>query len=110
MTSEQFSEFFEHFLVGKLLAAIKDDSLGGTKDVIINNAGPGLLRPDPLFRKVLHMFGLEFEGSSVVEVVPDVLFVRQDLMNGGSGPGAAEVSQYSPLVQARGDLRFGQPF
>jgi hypothetical protein len=31
VTSEQFSELFEHFLVGKLLAAIKDDPWAAQK-------------------------------------------------------------------------------
>ncbi len=53
------------------------------------------------------MLHLQFERGSVVYVVSDVLFVRQDLMNRSSRPRTAAVIQYTLAVKQRCDHALG---
>ena len=45
-------------------------------------------------------------GVPVIDVVADILFVGQHLMDGATGPGAVEIRLQAALVQQRRDLAF----
>lgn len=44
---------------------------------------------------------LQLEGAPVGDVVADVFLVGQDLMDGGAGPGPAEIGQDSASLSER---------
>src|SRR5207248_6447046 len=51
----------------------------------------------------------KLERHAVVDVAADVLLVRQELMDGGPGPLAAEISPHAHAIEAASDLRLHQP-
>lgn len=56
-----------------------NDCPGSVEQVGVNNCFKGTNSADPVFRIVLDMAFLEFEGIAVPEIIPDVFFVGQNL-------------------------------
>src|SRR5262245_41086100 len=56
------------------------------------------------------MLALELERRTVVNIVADVFFIRQHLMDGAARPGPSKVCYESSEIQVCRDLRFAPSF
>lgn len=65
------------------------------------------LSANPCVGIILHASLLQFEGTAVPDVVPDVFLVDQDLVDGAAGPDPAEISQDATGIQNLGNLGLG---
>ena len=70
----------------------------------------GAIAPNPHFGRIDDALLLELEGDPVVDIVADVLLVRQHLVDGAAGPRPAQIRENSALIQHGGDLRFDDSF
>ena len=67
------------------------------------------IRANPQVRRVFDVLLFQFAGGSMIDVVPNVLFVGQDLVDCPSGPRTLEISQNSAVIQKLGDFNFALP-
>ena len=56
---------------------------------------------------IAYVLLLEFEGASIPDVVADVFFVDQNLMDRRAGPRAAKIGGDAPLIELGRDLALG---
>ena len=61
---------------------------------------------NPFFLRVHNMFEFQFEGRAMINIVANIFFVGEHLMNSGTVPRAPKVSEQSLRIQRLGDFRF----
>ena len=103
---EQPRQPFQHLVVRESAVAGGDDRLHLLKLFRLDDGLEGPFRPDPHLRAIRDPLLLQLKGAPVVDVVADVFLVGQDLMDGGAGPGPAEIGQDSALIKFGGDFAF----
>ena len=99
----------EEVLVAEAAAAVLNDPLGRLEEVGIDDTVEHAVRTDPRLRRIDDALGFQFEGDAIVEVVADVFFIGQDLVDDAARPGSAEVGLDAFSVQRGGDLAFRAP-
>ena len=82
-----------------MLTAGIDDFACAQEQRLVHNGGVGAFGPDPHLAKVHHPALLQLEGHLVVDVVADVFFVGQDLVNGRPGPWSLKIGQMPLGIQ-----------
>ena len=101
---EQVLETVEHLLVGEPPIAFADHPLRCEERLRLDDPFEGFVGAHPLLGRVDLALLLQLERAAVVDVVTDVLFVRQHLMDGAAGPGPAEVGRDATFVEKGRDL------
>jgi hypothetical protein len=99
----------KHLLVAEPPLALQHDALGLIEQLGIHDGFKGPVRPDPHLGRIFNPFLFQFERGVVVDVVADVFFVGEHLMNRTACPGSLQVGQNPPVVELLGDLELGQP-
>ena len=107
MLLEEVSESLEEFVVGVAVVAFVDDRLCGREEFRVDDGLVGVVAPHPLGGLVHDAWCLEFRAGAVVQVVPDVLLVRQDFVDGTARPGSSRFCEDALVVEEFGDLCFG---
>ena len=90
-----------------MAAARIDDLPGAQEQRLIDDGGIGALGPDPHLARVHHAALLQLERHLREDIVPDVFFVGQHLMDGCARPGAVEIGAVSLGVQNLRGLALG---
>src|SRR5690606_9266859 len=103
MAFVQLAQLGHQFLVGVALRPCTHDALCRVEEIRRHDAIERTLFPDPHFRLVRHADFLQLEGSAIVDVVADVLFVAQHLAHRGPRPVAAQIRPDTLRVQAFSD-------
>ena len=105
----QGAQLLDQFFIRVPVGAGTDHPLDGVERFGWDDRLEGRLFFDPHLRDVHHSVLLELERNAVVNVVADVLFVGEDLVNRGTGPGAVEVGCEPQAIKTLGNLRFDHP-
>ena len=84
MRPEDGSEPFDHLVVGETAVPFVDDPLHGEERLGIDDRIERAVRAYQRARRIDHALLLEFERDAIPHVVPDVLLVRQDLVDTAS--------------------------
>ena len=103
----QGREPVEQLLVGVTLAPGVDDALRSFIEVWFDNRLEGPVMADPHVGWIEDSLGLQLERDPVVDIVADVFFVGQDLVDRASGPRSTEIGHMPFAVQYPGDFAFG---
>jgi hypothetical protein len=97
-------ETLEHLFIREPSIALSDHSLCREENLWVDNRLECIIGPNPHFWTVFNPFLLQLEGAAVIDVIADVLLVRQNLMNGSPSPGSAKISRYASLVKLCSNL------
>ena len=87
-----------------------DDCTGSLKKCPLHNGWIYAFSANPHFTWIDDSPLLKLERYLVKNIVADVFFVGQDLMDRRSRPAASQICQYSLPIQHRCDLAFGSTF
>ena len=106
MGFKQCAQGIQHVLVGKSTRSLGDDRLGGIEQIAFDNSLEDAFGTDPLVWGIPYPCLFELERNPVPDVVADIFCVDQHLVNGGTGPGAAEVGHNPASIECFGDFPF----
>ena len=101
---EQAPEALEHLFIREPSIALSDHSLCREENLWVDNRLECVISPNPHFWTVFDPILLQLEGAAIIDVIADVLFVRQNLMNGSPSPGLAKISRHASLVELCSNL------
>jgi hypothetical protein len=93
-----------------VIAALVDNGSSAFKKRSIYNGGKDTVRSNPGVGAIDDTALLKFVGNAIEDIISDVLFVRQNLVNGGARPWAAEIAQYPALIKRKGNFALGLSF
>src|SRR6202030_3616881 len=83
------AKLFQHLFIRKFSAPRENHVPRQGKEVWINDAFKDTVGANPFVRWIVDVLFLEFERSSVIDIIADVFFVRENLVNGSACPGSA---------------------
>ena len=104
----QGPQALDQLIIGITVRPGPDDALRGVEHIRWNDGFECAFFLDPHVGRVFDAQLLELERNPVVDVVADVLLVRQHLVHRSAGPLAVEVSTHRHTIQACGDLGLDQ--
>src|SRR5262245_18928112 len=100
----QTLEARQHFFVGKPTMPLLYNSACQVEGFGRHHWRKGAVRADPHLWCVSDVLSLEFERGAIVDVVPNVLFIRQHLMNRISSSRPTKVRHLSLRIQVSCNL------
>jgi hypothetical protein len=90
---QEIAKAAKQFVVAEVIAARRDDGASTFEKRGIDDTWIGVLRPDPHFRAIYDALLLQLIRDAIIDVVADVLFVSENLVDGCPGPWSAKIRQ-----------------
>src|SRR6267142_6748362 len=82
-----------------MIAALVDDKSGALKKSSVDNRGEDTIRSNPRGALIDDTALLQLVRNAIEDVVADIFFVCQNLMDRCASPGTTEIAHDAPLIQ-----------
>src|SRR6185437_2115154 len=88
----------QHVLIGHFVGAFGDDCLRRVEELAVNNGPEHAVCTDPDVRGVDNVLSFQLKRRAIPNIVSDILFIDQDLMDRTFGPRAVEIGMNSSRI------------